>query len=406
MEPSSLTGEALERAVAEEQERSSLQIGLLRLIGLTAFLTLVVLLRTLIPGWIGGVVRLGWYWVAAVLVYLGARRSRWIARLGGLAIPLVDMPMLFFVLSGVLTDLQTKGLATDARVVAAMAGLFYSLLVLLASFSLRDREIYLSAAVAALCEGPLLYRAGGDLTVVPAIELGLVMAGMLAVQASRRAIRLVQAVAAEQLFLSPEVARVVHERGLATVMRQDRVSLSVVVCDLRGFTAFSEAAAAEEVMQLLTEYYDAVGRVVTGFGGTIKDHAGDGVLSLVGAPVAYDDHAQRAVALAHELRARGAEVLAPWRRVGVELGLGIGVASGYVTVGAIRGATRLEYVAVGAAVTLASRLCQQAEPGQVLVDQRTVALVGDHASGYRLAELRTAELKGFARPVTIFELVA
>lgn len=399
-------GEAFERAVAEEQARSSVQISLQRLLGLTAFVVLVEALRTLIPGWIGGIERLLWYWLGAALVYGGTRLSRRIARLGGLAIPVLDMPMLFFVQSGIIMQLQEKGFAADARVVAAMAALFYALLVLLASFSLRDREVYLSAVVGGLCVGPLLYRAGGDWTVIPAIELGLAMAGMLAVQSSRRAIRLVQAVAAEQLFLSPEVARAVHERGLATVMRQDRVSLSVVVCDLRGFTAFSEVAAAEEVVQLLTEYYDAVGRVVTGVGGTVKDHAGDGVLCLVGAPVAYDDHAERAVALALELRTRATEVLTPWRRVGVELGLGIGVASGYVTVGAIRGATHLEYIAVGAAVTLASRLCQQAEPGQILVDQRTVALVGDHASGHRLEQLRTAELKGFARPVTIFELLA
>jgi hypothetical protein len=282
-DPGVVSGEALARAVAEEEQRTGAQIAVFRVGGITCFVALVGAFNFFIPGWIGGLDRLLVYWAAAGVVFVVTRTWPRLTRLSALAIPLVDIPMLFFVLSGVITQLLASEYAGDARGVALMAALFYALLVFLASFSLDDRGIYLSTGIAAALEWPLLHRAGGDWTVIPAVELGLVMVGMLAVHSNRRAIRLVHAVAAKQLFLSPEVARAVTEHGLARVMRHERVALSVVACDLRGFTAFSESAAAEEVVELLTGYYDAVGRVVTEFGGTIKDHAGDGVLCLVGA---------------------------------------------------------------------------------------------------------------------------
>jgi class 3 adenylate cyclase len=205
-------------------------------------------------------------------------------------------------------------------------------------------------------------------------------------------------------FLSPQVARLVSERGLSTTMQQNRVQLSVVACDLRAFTAFAETAAPEEVLQFLRDYYEAIGEAVTEYGGTIKDFAGDGILTLVGAPIVYDDHARRAVSMAIRIRERGGEVLERWRKLGLDLGLGIGVASGFVTVGTIGGAGRLEYAAIGPAVNLAARLCDRAESGAVLVDQRTVGLVGDGPRGFPFETLDPVELKGFSRPVAIFAI--
>jgi class 3 adenylate cyclase len=207
-------------------------------------------------------------------------------------------------------------------------------------------------------------------------------------------------------FLSPQVARMVRERGLASTLQQSRVQLSVVACDLRGFTAFSETAAPEDVFQLLRQYYETVGEIATELGGTIKDLAGDGVLCLVGAPLPYDDHAARAVAMALRMRELGGELLERWRRLGLDLGLGVGVASGFSTVGAVAGGGRLEYAAVGPTVNLAARLCDRAENGQVLVDQRTVGLIGDEPDGVLFHRLADVELKGFSRPVTVFEAVA
>lgn len=203
-------------------------------------------------------------------------------------------------------------------------------------------------------------------------------------------------------FLSPEVARLVRERGLLNATQQSRVQLSVVVCDLRGFTAFSETAAPEEVMQLLQQYYDAIGEAVTECGGTIKDFAGDGALTLVGAPIPYADHAPRAVGMALRMRARGGDVLSRWQKLGLDLGLGIGIASGYVTVGAIGGERRLEYAAVGPPVNLAARLCALADSGEILADQRTVGLSSENGHAYRFDKRDPVTLKGFTRPVTVF----
>ncbi|MGH7859810.1 MAG: adenylate/guanylate cyclase domain-containing protein, partial [Candidatus Binatia bacterium] len=205
-------------------------------------------------------------------------------------------------------------------------------------------------------------------------------------------------------FLSPQVARQVHERGLSSTMQQQRVQLSVVACDLRGFTSFAETAAPEEVIQFLREYYQSIGDAVTEFGGTIKDFAGDGVLTLVGAPIPYPDHAHRAVGMALRIRETASEVIDRWRRLGLELGLGVGVASGFVTVGTIAGAGRLEYAAIGPTVNLAARLCDHAASGQILADQRTAGLTGEAASAARFTPLDPVEFKGFSKAVAISEV--
>jgi adenylate cyclase len=201
-------------------------------------------------------------------------------------------------------------------------------------------------------------------------------------------------------FVSPDLAGMVRERGLGSAMQRTRVDLSVVACDLRGFTAFAETGAPEEVMKLLEDYYSAVGEVVSEFGGSIKDFAGDGILALVGAPIAHADHAQRAVGMALKIRERGEELLGHWNKLGLDLGLGVGVASGFATVGAIGGTGRLEYGAVGPVVNLASRLASRAVAGQVLAEPRVVGMIGD--ADVRFEKIEAAELKGFARPVNLF----
>jgi adenylate cyclase len=203
-------------------------------------------------------------------------------------------------------------------------------------------------------------------------------------------------------FVAPEVARMVRERGLASAMQQNRVELSVVACDLRGFTAFAETGAPEEVMKLLEDYYAVAIEAVSERGGSIKDFAGDGILALVGAPLPLGDHARRAVEIALAIRERSEIVLARWRRLGLELGLGVGVASGFATVGAIGGTSRLEYGAVGPVVNLASRLASRAAPGQVLAESRVFGLVGDGDVVFE--KLENAELKGFARPVALYSV--
>jgi class 3 adenylate cyclase len=199
-------------------------------------------------------------------------------------------------------------------------------------------------------------------------------------------------------FLSPEVARLVAQKGLHSAMQEQHLTLSVVACDLRGFSRFARETPSARVIHVLREYYDSVGRVVAQYGGTIKDYAGDGILILVGAPIALPDHAHRALALAVELRAAVQDLIELWRPSGPPLGIGVGVATGPVTVGVIGGSARLEYTAVGSAVNLASRLCEHADDGEILVDDVTLKLVGPEQAQAR----EPISLKGFAEPVLHF----
>ena len=205
-------------------------------------------------------------------------------------------------------------------------------------------------------------------------------------------------------FLSPQVAEMVGRRGLKSATDEQTLELSVVCCDLRGFTAFTAATSSQKVIRILREYYDAVGAAATECGGTIKDQAGDGVLILVGAPIPYADHAQRALKLARQIRERGMEITARWSDADLHLGVGVGVASGFVTVGVIGAASRLEYTAVGPAVNLASRLCAEAEHGQVLIDPRTLELLGGEARSHQLRPGEALKLKGFQQPVQSYTL--
>ena len=203
-------------------------------------------------------------------------------------------------------------------------------------------------------------------------------------------------------FLAPQVAELVTKRGLKSATEEKTLELSVVCCDLRGFTAFSAATSSRRVIEILREYYDAVGLAAADCGGTIKDQAGDGVLILVGAPIPFADHAQRAIRLARQIREVGITLTRQWSNQ--EMQLGVGVASGFVTVGVIGGASRLEYTAVGSPVNLSSRLCSEAAHGEVLVDERTVELLHNQTAEGRLDAGQALQLKGFAAPVQSYVL--
>ncbi len=205
-------------------------------------------------------------------------------------------------------------------------------------------------------------------------------------------------------FLAPQVAALVRESGLKSATRHQTLEISVVCCDLRGFTAFSAATDSKKVIQILRDYYNLVGTAVAKVGGTIKDQAGDGVLILVGAPIWSNDHAKRAIALADHIRRDGMGLCSRWSASELQLGVGVGVASGFVTAGVIGAASRLEYTAVGPAVNLASRLCAEAAHAEVLVDERTRELIASSVAHEQLNARDPLALKGFSRPVPNFAL--
>lgn len=205
-------------------------------------------------------------------------------------------------------------------------------------------------------------------------------------------------------FLAPQVAQLVTRRGLKSATDEKTLELSVVSCDLRGFTAFTASTSSKRVIAILRQYYDAVGQAAAACGGTIKDQAGDGVLILVGAPIPFADHAQRALELARQIREVGIALSREWSNDEMQLGVGVGVASGFATVGVIGGASRLEYTAVGSPVNLASRLCSEAAHGEVLVDTRTAELVANATPQSALQTGDTLQLKGFALPIQSYVL--
>lgn len=207
-------------------------------------------------------------------------------------------------------------------------------------------------------------------------------------------------------FLSPQVATLVNRNGLRAAMREERRELSIICVDLRGFTAYAGAHDSTDVIGLLRDYYDTVGAAVLEFGGTVKDYAGDGVLILLGAPLAVPDHPRRAVELAQRILHGLEPVVERHCSAEQRIGIGLAVASGPVTVGIIGGEGRLEYAAVGTAVNLASRLCENARGGEILIAAETFRQLGadDLAAACQACPPRT--LKGFSEPVENYALAS
>lgn len=194
-------------------------------------------------------------------------------------------------------------------------------------------------------------------------------------------------------FLSPQVATAVRDRGLDSALHEDRREITVVACDIRGFSRFAEEHDSGQVLQLLQAYYNAVGEVAARHCATIKDYAGDGILLLVGAPLATRHHADTAVAMAMEILDSCAPL---WQAR--KLDLGMGVASGVVNVGVV-GTSPMEYAAVGRAVNLAARLTDHAAGGEILVSERTVELLADRPEGIQPMAGEGVQFKGLAEPV-------
>jgi adenylate cyclase len=202
-------------------------------------------------------------------------------------------------------------------------------------------------------------------------------------------------------FLSPQVADVILSSGNDGVLESHRRAITVLFCDLRGFTAFAETTEPEEVMSVLRDYHAALGELIHKHQGTVERFAGDGVMVLFNDPLPCPDPSLRAVQMAIEMRDDVGALAANWRKQGHELGFGIGIAHGYATLGRIGFEGRFDYGAVGTVVNLAARLCADAKDGQILVDSKVQAAIEEGASTEPAGELM---LKGFHRPVRAFNV--
>jgi class 3 adenylate cyclase/putative methionine-R-sulfoxide reductase with GAF domain len=204
-------------------------------------------------------------------------------------------------------------------------------------------------------------------------------------------------------FVSPRVAELLSSEDGERLLAGHRAYVSVLFCDLRGFTAFAETAAPEELFEVLRDYHAVVGELIAKHDGTLEHFAGDGLMMFFNDPATVNDHETEAVRMAVALRERFADLASLWQKRGIELGLGIGIAAGYATLGRIGFEGRYDYGALGPVTNLASRLSTHAAPGQILISQRVLAAVEDVVDAHPVGEL---ELKGFGRPVAAYEVRA
>jgi adenylate cyclase len=202
-------------------------------------------------------------------------------------------------------------------------------------------------------------------------------------------------------FLSPTLAEIVLNSGEA-LLESHRREIAVLFADLRGWTAFSVATEPEEVMGVIREFHGAMGELINRFEATVGWFAGDGLMVWFNDPIPVPDPAARAVRMAVAMRGVMEGLTAKWRRRGHELSFSVGIALGYATLGRVGFDGRYDYGAVGSVMNLASRLCDQAEPGQILVSNRVFAEVEGMAEAEPAGELT---LKGFAKPVPAYNVV-
>jgi adenylate cyclase len=204
-------------------------------------------------------------------------------------------------------------------------------------------------------------------------------------------------------FLPPQVADLIVASGSEKQLESHRREITALFCDLRGFTGFTESADAEDVMALLRDYHAAIGEIIIKYNGTLERYAGDGVMVVFNDPVPVENPARQAVLMALELREAIGALTGKWRRFGHDIGFGIGIAHGFATLGTIGFEGRFDYAAIGTVSNVASRLCDEAKPGQILISPRVLVAVEDAVKVEPVGEF---ELKGIRRPLAAYNVLA
>jgi adenylate cyclase len=223
------------------------------------------------------------------------------------------------------------------------------------------------------------------------------MAAELAVSQERQ-----ERIAKLKRFLAPQVAELVDRTGDDDVLEGRRTEVVAVFCDLRGFTAFSARAAPEEVMSLLSEYYSALGQIITKYEATLTSFSGDGLMVLVNAPVPITDPALQAVDLAVEMQLSVQNLITGWQRQGHRIGFGVGLAMGPATVGRIGYESRFDYTAIGSVVNLAARLCASATDQEILTDSTVADVVKDRRA---ISPMGMRPIKGYDKELLVYRVV-
>ncbi len=217
-----------------------------------------------------------------------------------------------------------------------------------------------------------------------------------------RSYRMVESLSRLKRFFSPQLAELIVTGGADDPLKTHRRDVTVVFLDLRGFTAFAETSEPEEVMSVLREYHAEMGALILAHEGTLERFTGDGMMIFFNDPTPVPNPAERAVRMALAMRERVTPLIERWRKRGHSLDLGIGIAQGYATIGAIGFEGRWDYGAIGTVTNLAARLCAEAKPSQILVSPRVVSDTEDVIETEAVGSLT---LKGIAKPVATFNVL-
>ena len=204
-------------------------------------------------------------------------------------------------------------------------------------------------------------------------------------------------------FLPPQVADLIVASGTEKQLESHRREITALFCDLRGFTGFSESSDPEDVMALLRDYHAAIGQIIIKYSGTLERFAGDGVMVIFNDPVPVENPALQAVLMALDMRTAIGTMIGKWRDLGHDLGFGIGIAHGFATLGTIGFEGRFDYAAIGTVSNVASRLCDEAKPGQILISPRVRLAVDKAVTVEAVGEFT---LKGIRRPMTAYNVLA
>ncbi len=388
----------------QERLKNARRVNLLRFRAVSLFLaanaTVIILQGS--PASVSRFPPLICYWLIATAIWLASRSSTRLARFGSIGIPVVDMPVVFW--------LQYSALATTSSKVALAeitVGVYVALIVL-AMLSLERWDILLAAIAASVFALILETLAASALFARISTVLLIGAAMMACLYARHRIIDLIQATTKEQVrrqrlrrYFSPEVAEIVENQG-DEALRGRRFEITVLFCDLRDFTKLSDATDPQEVFELLNDYQARMTEQVFAHGGTLDKYLGDGLMAYFGAPVRQEDHADRALRCALAMHEALRHINMRRKTNGEPpLGMGIGIHTGPAIAGSIGTTTRREYTVIGATVNIASRL------ETLTKDYQVPTLISDCMANFvsevvQLRAVGSAHIRGCAQPIQLY----
>jgi adenylate cyclase len=397
--------DAVRDAVRSERQRNGRHGVMIRLLAVTVFLAFDLVCGVILglPLWQGHLPAFAVYFVLAIVSFVLVRRYPPAAEYPGLAIALIDAPILYVLIRGFVLNLPTR---PDGPATFGLA--LYQLLVLLSALSIAVWQIVLVAVVGGTFAVLLQSLVGAPVEVMAMCGVLTVLTALTCIYASGRAVRLVHSVAAEQRrrerlgrYFSPEIAAMLAETGDEGAPGEIR-EVTLLFSDLRDFTGLSERLSGPQVVALLNECHERLVDAVFAHGGTLDKYLGDGLMAYFGAPIAVADHAERAVRCALAMQ-KGIADLNRARAAADEpaLRLGIGVHTGTVVLGDVGARGRREYTAIGDAVNVAARTEELTKSvgASILVSDETRRRIGD-AMSFRAAGV--VQVRGRAQPLGTF----